>query len=193
MNNNTTSPPTPPASSLNVCVFIFCLCVAEARPLIHDTLPRHIHPSTLNSAALIFAGALPTHNRQHNYRIPLNVTARILRLSVANARRTTQLPPPCRTHHHWTSALAFLCLRVAKARPITQDTAPRIPHPSILNAAPPFCAGALPTHYRQDKTLVNTSHPSVPHSTRLNDVARILRTCCITFHQNGTAARPPTI
>jgi hypothetical protein len=48
----------------------------------------------LISGALIFAGALPTHNRQHNYRIPLNVTARILRLSVANARRTTQLPPP---------------------------------------------------------------------------------------------------
>jgi len=47
----------------------------------------------LISGALIFAGALPTHNRQHNYRIPLNVTARILRLSVAIARRTTQLPP----------------------------------------------------------------------------------------------------
>jgi len=50
----------------------------------------------------------------------LNVTARILRLSVANARRTTQLPSPCRTHHHWTSALVFLCLRVAKAQPPTQ-------------------------------------------------------------------------
>ena len=88
------TPPAPHASSLNVRACILCLCVAEARPLIQDALPRHIHPSTLNSAALIFAGALPTHNRQHNYRIPLNVTARILRLSVANARRTTQLPQP---------------------------------------------------------------------------------------------------